>query len=567
MSNIFFLVLRRLRTPLIFLISVYAIATLGMTLIPGVDPNGEPWHMSFFHAFYFVSFMGTTIGFGEIPYAFTDGQRAWVLTCIYISVIAWLYGIGTVLRLLQDETFINAVSQRAFRQSIKRVDTAFYIICGYGETGQFITRGLSSLGIKSVIIDHNVERTHTIEIENLEVVPIVLTADITEPQNLIDAGINHSFCKGVIALTQDDHTNLKIAVASKLVNPTVKVICRSEIEDEAKNMASFGTNHIINPFLTFGRRLSLLTQNPTLHRIHNWFINQHSAEHIDATITENGLPHGKWIICSYGRFGKAVHELTSSETIESTIIDVDPIKSMAPSGTIVGRGTEADTLNEAGIASAVVVVAASNDDANNLSILITAKQLNPNVITIARVTKESNYQLFRSAKCDYIMRRSQVVANEALTIISRPLVTRFLKYSSSLTREATDQLINQICQHTNNQAPITWRLTLNHDKAPALASFLEKKNDLTVADVSSHKTFPKGDAIPLLLLRDGMSHLLPSKDMELAVNDELLICGARNQTFLAQRLLDNPELIDSLINNNQHHIPLIRWLKRRQSNQ
>jgi Trk K+ transport system NAD-binding subunit len=538
-----------------------------MTLIPGVDPNGDAWKMSFFHAFYFVSFMGTTIGFGEIPYEFTDGQRAWVLTCIYISVIAWLYGIGTVLRLLQDETFISAVSQRAFKQSIKRADTPFYIICGYGETGQFITRGLSRLGIKSVIIDHNVERTHTIEIENLEVAPIVLTADITEPQNLIDAGINHLFCKGVIALTQDDHTNLKIAVACKLVNPKVKVICRSEIEDEAKNMASFGTDNIINPFLTFGRRLSLLTQNPTLHRIHNWFINQHSPEDIDPTITENGLPHGKWIICGYGRFGKAVHELTSSETIESTIVDVDPIKSMAPSGTIVGRGTEAETLNEAGIASAVVVVAASNDDANNLSILITAKQLNPDIITIARVSKESNYQLFISAKCNYIMRRSQVVANEALTIISRPLVTKFLQYSSSLTPDATEQLISRICQHTSDQAPVTWRLALNHQKASAMVKFLENDNVLTIADVSSHSRFPKGDTIPLLLLRGGMSHLLPSSDMVLAIDDELLLCGSRHQTFLAQRLIDNPELIDSLINNNQHHIPLIRWLKRRHSNQ
>lgn len=565
MSDIFFLVLRRLRAPLILLISVYAIATLGMTLIPGVDPNGEPWSMSFFHAFYFVSFMGTTIGFGEIPYAFTDAQRAWVLVCIYTSVVAWLYGIGNVLRLLQDDTFINAVSQRNFRHSIQRTDTPFYITCGYGETGQFITRGLSELGIKSVIIDHNAERTHMIEIEDLEVAPIVLTADITEPQNLIDAGINHPFCKGVIALTQDDHTNLKIAVASKLVNPNIKVICRSEFEDESKNMASFGTDHIINPYLTFGRRLSLLTQNPTLYRIHDWFINQHSAEHIDPDITENGLPKGKWIICGFGRFGKAVHQFADDDTIETTIVDVDPTTNGAPDDAIIGRGTEADTLNEAGITSAVVVVAAGDDDANNLSILMTAKQLNPNLITIARVSKESNYQLFKSANCSYIMRRSQVVANEALTIISRPLVTKFLQYSSSLTAQATTDLINNICVHTNNHSPITWRLILDAKNAPALASYLEQSRSLTIADICTHPSFPKGDGIPLLLLRGGMSHLMPDTGTPLNLEDQLLICGRRKQTFLAQHLQDNPELIDSIINDNPHYIPLIRWFKRRQS--
>jgi hypothetical protein len=166
-SDIFFLVLRRLRTPLILLISVYAVATLGMTLIPGVDPNGEPWRMGFFHAFYFVSFMGTTIGFGELPYPFTDLQRAWVLVCIYTSVVAWLYGIGTVLRLTQDETFISAVAQRAFKLSIKRIDRPFHIICGYGETGQLIVRGLSELGIQAIIIDLHSERLHSLKLEGL----------------------------------------------------------------------------------------------------------------------------------------------------------------------------------------------------------------------------------------------------------------------------------------------------------------------------------------------------------------------------------------------------------------
>ena len=564
MSNIFFLVLRRLRAPLILLISVYAIATLGMTLIPGQDLNGEPWRMSFFHAFYFVSFMGTTIGFGEVPYEFTDSQRAWVLICIYTSVVSWLYCIGNVLRLLQDSTFINAVSQRVFKQSIHRIDTPFYITCGYGETGQYVIRGLSRLGIKSVIIDINDERTHTIEIENLEVAPIVLTADVTEPNNLIDAGINHPFCKGVIALTQDDHTNLKIAVAAKLINPRVTVICRSEVEDEAKNMASFGTDHIINPFMTFGRRISLLTQNPALHRIHNWFINQYSAEEIEPNIAENGLPHGKWIVCGYGRFGKAVHQFTDEEAVTATIIDVDPIKNFAPKDTIVGRGTEAETLNQAGIESAVVVVAASNDDANNLSTLMTAKQLNPNLIAIARVNNESNYPLFKNAHCNYIMRSSQVVANEALTIISRPLVTKFLQYSSSLTQEETTTLISEINLHTNNRPPMTWRLKLSRNSAPAIVDLLENGQALTVADICSHPKFPQGDAIPLLLLRNGISHLRPKKDMALELNDQLLLCGRREQTLLAQRLGDNTELLDSLINNNVHHIPLIRWLKRRQ---
>ena len=63
MSIVFYLLLRRLRLPLLVLVGVYAISILGFVLIPGQDNHGNVWDMSFFHAFYFVSFMGSTIGF------------------------------------------------------------------------------------------------------------------------------------------------------------------------------------------------------------------------------------------------------------------------------------------------------------------------------------------------------------------------------------------------------------------------------------------------------------------------------------------------------------------------
>ena len=108
MENIVFLILRRMRQPLLTLLVVYALSILGLTLIPGRDADGNVWHMSIFHAFYFVSYMATTIGFGEIPYAFTDAQRLWVSLSLYASVIAWIYAFGTILALVQDN--VSAVT-------------------------------------------------------------------------------------------------------------------------------------------------------------------------------------------------------------------------------------------------------------------------------------------------------------------------------------------------------------------------------------------------------------------------------------------------------------------------
>ena len=69
------------------------------------DADGKVWHMSIFHAFYFVSYMATTIGFGEIPYAFTDAQRLWVALSLYASVVAWIYDFDTIAA--RGETFVS----------------------------------------------------------------------------------------------------------------------------------------------------------------------------------------------------------------------------------------------------------------------------------------------------------------------------------------------------------------------------------------------------------------------------------------------------------------------------
>ena len=551
--------------PLIVLVAVYSIATLGMTLIPGVTPDGEPWKMTFFQAFYFVSFMGTTIGFGELPFEFTQTQRSWVLICIYTSVIAWLYGIGSLLRLVQDDSFLHAVSWRNFQQSIKKIDSPFYIICGYGETGEMINHGLTDLGIQTVILDLEKERISSLELGNFLVNPIAVTADITDPNTLIKAGINHPFCRGLISVTNNDHINLQVAVAGKLVNDKIKLISRSEIEDEAKNMASFGTDLIINPYLVFARRIKMLITKPVLFQIQHWFINQYTNEGITQDLTENGLPSGNWVICGYGRFGKAMHEAIRDVVDNVTIVTPDPIIDRAPDNSIVGRGTEADTLLEADLRNADVIVAASEDDANNLSIVMTAKQLNSEIVTIARSSKEANKTLFNHASCHYTLRRSLVVANEVLTYISRPLVTKFIRFSGSLTEDEVGQLFTDIDLLTGTREPVTWRLVITPETSPELVDFLSNGVVATLRQLSESDRVANSRCIPLLLMRDGISTVLPSLDEQIEIGDQILFCGPKGSTLLPQHLQHNMELLDTLINKNKHYIPLLRWLKRKRS--
>ena len=133
-SATIFLILRRMRAPLIILITIFAVSVLGLTLIPGRDAAGNPWRMGFFDAFYFMSYTATTIGFGEIPHPFTDAQRLWVMLTIYLTVIGWAYAIGSLLTLLQDRAFRHALALRAFTRKVARLREPFLLVAGYGQT-------------------------------------------------------------------------------------------------------------------------------------------------------------------------------------------------------------------------------------------------------------------------------------------------------------------------------------------------------------------------------------------------------------------------------------------------
>ena len=142
-----FIVLRYMRRPILVLVSVYAISMVGWVVIPGVNVDGNPEPLSFFHAFYFLTYTATTTGFGEIPYSFSDAQRMWSIISLYAGVLAWLYAVGSIIRLLQNPHFRYAADERHFARAVGRIREPFVILCGFGNTASLLARGLSDAGM------------------------------------------------------------------------------------------------------------------------------------------------------------------------------------------------------------------------------------------------------------------------------------------------------------------------------------------------------------------------------------------------------------------------------------
>jgi len=536
MNNIIFIFFRRMRLPLLSLVTVFSLTVFGLTLIPGQDADGNVWYMSYFHAFYFVGYMSTTIGFGEIPYPFTDAQRLWVMFSIYSTVIVWLYAIGTLLTLIQDKTFQQAVKELRFSRKIRHLREPFYIVCGYGETGSALVSVLTERNQNVVVIDINPDVINFLKLENLRQFVPGLHGDAARPVHLIEAGLEHPLCQGVIAVTDDNEVNLKIAVTSKLLSPKLKVICRADSHEVEDNMSSFGTDYIIDPFDTFAIHLATAIQSPALNLLNTWLTGAR-YQALDHPIYPPN--QGRWVICGYGRFGKTVYQQLKNHGIKPFIIEASPEITGLPGSNILsddwikGWGTDAVTLNKAGIAEAVGIIAGTDNDANNLSIIMTAKEMNPNLFVVARNNLEENKRLFDAIKADIVMHPSSIIANKIGGLLATPLLYAFLGLASHQTLEWASEMVKRVCLIVKEQVPEVWELVINDEEAFAVINKLAADEVVTIGHILGNpkKRDEQLFVMPLLLQRNGILTLLPDNEISLQINDKLLLSGRLSSRY------------------------------------
>lgn len=547
MNHIFFTVFRRLRAPLITLIVVYAVSILGLVLIPGADDQGNPWQMSFFHAFYFVSFMGSTIGFGEVPYPFTDAQRMWTLVCIYATVVAWLYGIGKMLTLFQEPAFNRQLRLFSFVRYVRRIQEPFYLVCGYGITGQLVVRELIERGIRVVVVDINRDRIDTLESDPLPLSVHGLCANASEPDVLTQAGLLKPNCLGVLALTDHDSDNLAIAIATKLLakEHRVPVICRSESQTTTANLASFGTDRIIDPFVTYADYLAMALHSPYKHLIYDWLTNPNHRSLTSAY--QKTL--GRWVICGYGRFGQALHRSFEGQPVSLTLIDDNPKPDGLELDFVQGLGTEAVTLKEARIEGAVGLVAGTDNDANNMSIVMTALELNPTLMTVARQNASSNAAVFAAAKTDLVMEPARIIANHILSLIKTPLLSAFLQELKKQDKRWARSLMNQISELVGEHRLDSWDYAIDEVDAPALLEDLRQGEPVCLNDImiDPRDKARKLAVIPLMLRRDYKYHLLPDAGQLLQPGDRLLFCGKSGASRQMEWVLNNGNMLDYVL--------------------
>lgn len=137
-----------------------------------------------------------------------------------------------------------------------------------------------------------------------------------------------------------------------------------------------------------------------------------------------------YIVCGYGRIGRVLCQHLKRANIDVAVIEKDleqiPMMDQDNILYIAGEATDENNLIKAGIKRAKGLVAALATDTDNVFLVLTARQLAPELSIMARSSQEQSRIKLRAAGADTVESPYEIGAVSMAHRIIRPTVTTFL---------------------------------------------------------------------------------------------------------------------------------------------
>ena len=142
---------------------------------------------------------------------------------------------------------------------------------------------------------------------------------------------------------------------------------------------------------------------------------------------------GHVIVCGYGRVGtQAVSELAAHDTkyviIEQNHDLLDKFRASKEHLFLEGNATSDEVLEKAQIKSASALITTLPSDADNLFVVLSAKELNPNLKVISRASKSSSVKKLKIAGASNVIMPDSLGGAHMASLVITPDVIEFLDH-------------------------------------------------------------------------------------------------------------------------------------------
>ncbi len=142
------------------------------------------------------------------------------------------------------------------------------------------------------------------------------------------------------------------------------------------------------------------------------------------------------IVCGYGRVGRRAADEFRAAHVPYVVLDFgeQALAYAAENGDLYlnGNGADDDDLTTAGIDRARGLLVASDDDADNLYITLSAKARRPDLVVIARASSEEAERKLKLAGADRVVTPYTTAGRVMANLMVKPQVTAFVNVLTSV---------------------------------------------------------------------------------------------------------------------------------------
>jgi voltage-gated potassium channel len=147
--------------------------------------------------------------------------------------------------------------------------------------------------------------------------------------------------------------------------------------------------------------------------------------------------HDHFIICGYGRVGQRVAEEFRAAHVPFVVLDFheEAVAAAQEDGTLLveGDATHDENLRRAGLDRARGLVAASDSDADNLYVVLSARSVRPDLTIVARASGTDAEKKLRLAGADRVVLPYTTAGQAMANLVLKPQVTAFLDAVTTAT--------------------------------------------------------------------------------------------------------------------------------------
>ena len=152
------------------------------------------------------------------------------------------------------------------------------------------------------------------------------------------------------------------------------------------------------------------------------------------------------IVCGFGRTGQVLVRQLQREKQPFIVLDqdLDRVQKAEALGYLayVGNATDEDALRTVGIDRARTLATVLPNDAANVFITLTARELNPELMIVARGELPATEKKLRLAGANHVVLPASISAQRMANLITRPTAIDFLEQNGE--RSQLDTLLSQI---------------------------------------------------------------------------------------------------------------------------